>query len=342
MDFTLLKELTEAIGPPGYEEPVRAILQRYLAGKVDQMFTDAMGNLIVKQGDGPIRLMLDAHMDEVGLLISRVTDDGFLQFKLTGGIDARTLPGRRYWIGPNRVPGVIGLKAFHLTEDREVTVPARELFIDIGARSRAEALAVVEYGDPAVWATETERLGPRVIKGKAMDDRAGCALLAEALLTARRPELTVYGLFSTQEEIDGRGAQVAAYHLQPDLALVLECTSCHDLPGVEGAERSVELGRGPALSWMDGYTIVPERFNRHLLDLAQRHGIPVQMRRLTTAGTDAGAIHPARAGVPTANLSLPGRYIHSNAALIDSGDYDAALALVQRLIESVARGEFRP
>lgn len=342
MDFPLLKELTEAVGTPGREGPVRTILRRHLDGQVDDLATDALGNLIARKGNGPLRVVLAAHMDEVGLLISGFTDQGLLRFKKSGGVPDAVLPGRAFWVGEGRVPGVIGVPALHIAEDRDKIVPAADLYMDIGARSRAEAESLVDYGDPAVWATACELLGQATVKAKALDDRAGCALLVELLRGPAYPGLTVCGVFTVQEEVGARGARVAAYGLDPRLAVALEVTTAADVPGADPHQRVTEQGRGPAISWMDGNTIVPEGLRRHLEEVAGRHGIPCQPRRSTTAGTDAGAIHLARGGIPAASVSMPGRYIHSNAALLQVADYEHTLALMQAFLESLDKGEFRP
>ncbi|MCG0238115.1 MAG: M42 family metallopeptidase [Firmicutes bacterium] len=344
MDLALLRELTEAVGTPGREEPVRAILRRYLEGHVDELRTDALGNLIARKGSGPVRVLLDGHMDEVGLLVSGFTPEGYLQFKKSGGIDDRVLPGRAVWVGPSRLPGVIGLRAPHLSrgEKEPRAVPARELVIDIGARSREEAMALCDYGDPVVWATRLEEFGPYGIKAKALDNRVGCALAAEIIRHAEVKNISLYAVFAVQEEIGLRGARVAARQVSPHVALALECTSCGEGPGVSPPETVTLLGKGPALSWMDGTAIVPEGLRRHLEALAERAGIPYQYRTLTTAGTDAGQIHLARAGVPTAVVSVPCRYIHSGAGLIHRQDYEGALALVRLFVESIEKGEYRP
>lgn len=343
MDLELLKALTAATGTPGHEGPVRAVLREYLQGSVDELRTDAMGNLFARKGSGPLVVLLDAHMDEVGLIITGYTDDGLLRFKKSGGIDDRVLAGKSFWVGPLRLPGVVGLKAYHLTEEREKAVSYRELYLDIGARNRDEAMALVDYGHPAVWATELEEWGEHTVKAKALDDRAGCALLAETLRTwPAHPALTVYGTFTVQEEIGTRGARTAAWQVSPHVALVYECTSSANVPGVSPEDIVTELGQGPALYWMDGLTIPPERLNRHLTELARGAGLPLQYRRQTTAGTNAGAVHLSRGGVPTANLALPCRYFHSGTSLIDRADYAAALALSARFLDSLAKGEFRP
>ncbi|BDG59152.1 M42 family metallopeptidase [Caldinitratiruptor microaerophilus] len=344
MDVALLRALSEAPGVSGREEAVRAVLRAYLEGHADEVATDPLGNLLVRKGRGPVRVLLDAHIDEVGFLVSGFTEDGLLRFKTVGGIDDRVVPGRAVWIGPNRVPGVIGLKAIHLTGgERDKAVPVRDLFIDIGARSRDEAESVVDYGDPVVWATEFEEWGGAVVKGKALDDRAGCALLAEAVRDwSGGSRVTLLASFSAQEEIGLRGARVAAERLKPHVALALEATSCADVPGVPPEESVTRFGQGPALSWLDGTNIVPERLRAHLEALASRAGIPLQHRRLATAGTDAGAIHLTGAGVPTAVMALPARYIHSAASLVHKSDYDHALALVRLFLDSLERGEFKP
>lgn len=345
VDLALLRNLTEAVGTPSREEAVRAVLREYLAGHVDEIRTDAMGNLIARKGSGPVRVLLDGHMDEVGLVVSGFTDEGYLKFKKSGGIDDRVLPGRAVWVGTNRLPGLIGIKAPHLERGKvdEKVVPAHDLVIDIGACSREEAMSLCDYGDPVVWASRLEEFGDAVIKAKALDNRVGCALAAETIRAAGRSQnISLYAVFAVQEEIGLRGARVAAWQVEPHVALALECTSNGEGPGVEPPETVTLLGKGPALSWMDGTAIVPEGLRRHLEGLAESAGIPYQYRTLTTAGTDAGQIHLARGGVPTAVVSVPCRYIHSGSGLINRHDYEAALRLVGLFVESVEKGAYRP
>lgn len=341
----LLERLSNACGVSGDESGVRALLKEILAPRVDEMWTDPMGNLIVRKGSGPVRVMLDAHMDEVGFLVGEITDEGYLSLRKVGGLDDRVLPGRQVWVGHRRIPGVIGAKAWHLCspEERKKVIPFDDMYVDLGCRSRAEVEALgIELGDPVYFATEFELLGDRVAKGKALDDRVGCTVLARVLLEYDFPGITLLGAFTTQEEVGLRGAQVAAYHLKPDVALALEGTGSANVAGVDPFDTITNMGEGPVISLMDASGIPHKRVWDELVRLAREHGIRHQFRRMTAGGTDAGAIARAREGVPVCTISVPCRYIHTNAALCHLDDVDGAVQLVRRFLESVEKGEFRP
>lgn len=340
----MLEQLSNACGLPGDEAEVRNILREALQPHVDELYTDSIGNLICRRGSGPLRVMLDAHMDEVGLLVAGYEANGLLRFKESGGIDPRVLPGRAVLVGRAKTPGVIGLEAVHLTDedDRGRVVPSARFRIDIGARSRDEAEAVAPPGTPVYFATRFEAVGGPMVRGKAFDDRIGCVAVAQALLEAGCPDLTVLAAFTVQEEVGLRGAQVAGYHLDPHLALAIDGTTAADVPGIEPPQTCSHIGEGPAISLMDGTIITHERIRDHLVDLAERHGIPHQFRRLTVAGTDAGAIFLQRAGVPTCTVSVPCRYIHSAVSLASLDDLRHTVRLIRLFLKSLDKGEFRP
>lgn len=341
----LLERLSNACGIPGREEEVRELLKAELAPRADDMWTDVMGNLIVRKGSGPIKVLLDAHMDEVGFCISAINDDGYLRLKTVGGIDNRVIPGRQVWVTNQRILGVIGAKAWHLTsaEDRKCVIPLDEMYVDIGCRTRAEVEALgVELGDPVYFATSFERLGERTVKGKALDDRAGCAVLVDTICAMNHPELTVYAVFAVQEEVGLRGARTAAYNLHPDIAVAVDVTAASDGPGVDELDMSTRMGAGPVLYLVEGGTAPNPLVFDGLVRLALENGIAHQFKKVAAGGTDAGAIAAARAGVPACSLSIPGRYIHANASIISLDDYDATVALVGRFLESVAKGDIRP
>lgn len=341
----LLERLSNACGIAGREDEVRELLKAELAPHADDMWTDVMGNLIVRKGSGPVKVLLDAHMDEVGFCISAITDEGYLKLKTVGAIDNRVIPGRQVWVTNQRIPGVIGAKAWHLTsaDDRRRAIPLEEMYVDLGCRSRDEVEALgVELGDPVYFATTFERLGQRTVKGKAMDDRAGCAVLAEILAQTERPELTLYGVFAVQEEVGLRGARAAAYNIHPDLAIAIDCTAASDAPGVDEIDISARMGAGPVLYLVEGGTAPNPLVFDALVRLALENGIPHQFKKTAAGGTDAGAIATARSGVPVCSLSIPGRYIHTNASLISLDDFDATVRLVDRFLDSVAKGDLRP
>jgi len=336
----LLEALSNAFGPSGNEGEVRDLIVEAVRPHVAGLESDTMGNLFARKGEGnvPIRVMLDAHMDEVGLMITHIEDEGWLRFDTVGGLDPRLLPGKRVRIGPNRVPGLIGLKPIHLTKQEEATRVSElhDLTIDIGAQDGDQARQAVSVGDCAVFDTCFERLGGSPspsdwqvgrVKGKAFDDRVGCAVLIEVLRDGYPVE--VLGAFTVQEEVGLRGAQVAAYALRPDLAIVLEGTVADDLPDQEGPPPATRLGHGPAITLMDRSFIADRRLVDWLIEAAEAEGIPYQFKRPNVGGTDGGAIHRSRAGVPTVALSVPCRYIHSPAAVMDLEDFWHTVALLR-------------
>jgi len=341
----LLEKLSNACGVSGREDEVREALRQELAPYVDEMWTDPLGNLIMRKGDGPVKVMLDAHMDEVGFCVGDITPEGYLKLKKIGGLDDRVLPGREVWVTQRRIPGVLGAKAWHLcsAEERRKAIPFKEMYVDLGCRSRAEVEALgVELGDPVYFATIFEHFSPRVVKGKAFDDRAGCAVLGGVLQGEAHPGITLYAAFTVQEEIGLRGARVAAYNLNPDLAISLEGTGCANVPGVDPKETITNMGEGPVISLMDAAGIPNLRVFNLLVEAAREAGIRYQFRRLTSGGTNAGRIALERAGIPACTVSVPCRYIHTNAALLNLDDLEGAVSLIHHFLRKVEKGEFRP
>ncbi|MBE3589588.1 MAG: M42 family metallopeptidase [Firmicutes bacterium] len=333
-----LAALSELPGISGQEGAVRAYLRERAAARADELRTDALGNLFAVKGAGKPgpRILLAAHMDEIGLIVTSVDDDGFVRFRKVGGIDDRVLLAKAVHVGQKRVPGVIGSKPIHLQSPGERTkvVPADEMYIDIGAKDKAEAQRLVEPGDAVTFATSFGEFGEGMVKGKAFDDRAGCTVLLEAL--AGEYDAPVYGVFTVQEEIGLRGARVAAYAVEPDVALVLEGTPAADIPLEEGETSSTVLGRGPALSFMDGSSIADRELVQTIIRVAEREGIPWQWRRTQGGGNDAGAIHLSKAGVRTASISVPCRYIHTPCAVLHKEDLRNTIRLVQAVVAELA------
>lgn len=323
-------------GVSGNEDAVRRYIADQIRAHVDEMWVDPLGNLIARKGShlpGP-HLMLAAHMDEVGLMITHIEDDGLLRFSTVGGIDPRVLPSTFLRIGKDQVPGVIGAKPIHLkkADERNKPVPFDDIFIDIGARDRAEAERLVKVGDYAVFWTDYEELGERRAKGKAFDDRVGCHVLIELLKGPVSSPLTA--AFTVQEEIGLRGAKVAAQAVQPDYAVVLEGTTCADIPLSVPHGESTRLGRGPAITMADRTTVVHPKMVQALIEAAERANVPYQIKRTTFGGTDAGSIHRAGAGIPTGVVSVPCRYIHSPAAMLSLDDVANTIRLMQAFLES--------
>ena len=334
----LVQRLSDLPGVGGDEGAVRDAIWAHIADHVEAARVDALGSLIARRGRGGPRVLIDAHMDEVGLLVRHIEKDGWLRFVNVGGIDPRVLPGAVVRVGAAAVPGVIGWRPIHLQseDDRKRVIPIKDLAIDIGATSREQAERAVHPGDYAVFATRAAFFGDGLLRGKALDDRVGCAILAETLAAAGDYGIEVHGVFAVQEEVGLRGAGPAAYAVAPDLAVALEGTTCADLPGVEDHEQGTRLGAGPVLRIMDNGMIHDRRLNAVLAATAEAAGIPYQWKGTTAGGTDAGRIHTVRGGIPSATLSVPCRYIHSPCAVASRTDIGHALALLQGFLRTLA------
>ena len=332
----LLKNLTEAVGVSGEEKEVRLLIRDLIQDHVDEWHVDTMGNLIaLKKGTGALdlRVMVDAHMDEVGLMVIDFDSNGTLKFQGVGGFDDRALLGKTVQVGPKKLAGVIGARPIHLLKanQRNNVVKMDAMRIDIGAKNKEAANGKISIGDRAAFATEYEELGPTAI-GKSFDDRAGCAALVE-LLRAEPYPFDLVAAFTVQEEVGLRGAEVAAYSIKPDMALVLECTPAYDLPNEEDVSPNVALGEGPAIYVMDRVTIQDPRLVSFITKTAVSHNIPFQMRRPGGGGTNTGAIQRQLGGIPSATIAVPGRYAHTPAMMINLEDY----ANVVKLTETVLR-----
>lgn len=354
-DERILEMLSNAPGVSGGEEAVRGILAGLVRDHVDGLEIDPLGSLIARIAPAPGRgaggrgraavrgtrargphVMLCAHMDEVGFMIAAVTKEGLLRFRTVGGIDPRLLPGQVVRVGPAALRGVIGMLPPHLVKkaDRERVLPERELYIDIGAAGREEAESRVSMGDYAVFDTVYERWG-RVRKGKAFDDRIGSAILAS--LVRQRPPLPVTAVWSVQEEVGLRGATAAARRVRPDVAIVLEGTFCTEAPGLSAEEQFPRMGHGPVLTIHDRSVMAHQKLVGILRETARQRRIAVQFKRPGLGGTDAGRISLAGAGIPSAVVSVPCRYIHAPAALLDVRDAQRAVALVAHALGAIRK-----
>ena len=332
----MLQRLSDARGVSGNEDAVREILIEEIRPYVDEFHVDSIGNLIatVRAPEGisnPHRVMVAAHMDEVGLMVIQVDKSGMLRVRPVGGIDPRVLPAKRVLVGKEAIPGVIGLKAVHLlTREEEQQVPkVEQLYVDIGAKGKEDAEAVVKVGDYVSFATQCEVLG-RVLKGKALDDRAGCAVLVELL--KERYEVELVAVFTVQEEVGLRGARVAGYSVGPEVAFALEGTICDDIPRKTDTTPVTQMGKGPAITVMDRSVIADRRLLDLLLQTAQEEGIPYQFKAPGLGGTDAGAIHLTREGVPAISVAVPARYIHTPASFLSLDDLEHTLALMKGIL----------
>lgn len=336
-----LKALCALSGPSSYEGPVRDYLRQRAKAAGAETRTDGMGNLIcVKKGAkaAPNKLMLAAHMDEVGLMVKRITEDGYLKFACLGGIDRRVLIGKPVFLGKDRVPGVIGLKAIHLTTaEEEKRVPKIEdLFIDIGVKSREEAEKLTHIGDFVVFSDTIVEFGQGLLKAKAIDDRIGCTVMIELL--ERELPMDVTFAFTVQEEVGTRGAMGAAFSVTPELALILEGTTAADGPTTDAHRRVCYPGRGPVVPYMDGGTVYDRGLFELLRDLAEENNIPWQTKEYVSGGTDARVIQRTKNGVRVAAVSAAVRYLHSPSSVAAIQDFEHIEALALRFIEAVAAG----
>lgn len=340
----LLKQLTEASGVSGAENEVRRLIRDLIQDHVDEWRVDTMGNLIaLKKGSGEsqLRVLVDAHMDEVGLLVTDIDSKGLLQFTTVGGFDDRALLGKVVAVGKDKVTGVIGARAVHLLKSGEYNkvVKIDAMRIDIGAKNKDGASAKVKVGDYVTFVTEyTELEGGRTATGKAFDNRAGCAALIELLRGERYP-FDLIASFSVQEEIGLRGAQTAAFGAQPDIALVLECTPAYDMPNKNDVSANVILGKGPSIYVMDSRTIQDPRLVKHIRQTAETNEIPHQIRQPGGGGTNTGAIQRKLGGMPAATIATPGRYCHTPVSMINLDDYANVVRLADAALRSLVESD---
>jgi putative aminopeptidase FrvX len=343
MDTTikLLKTLTEGHGVPGFEGPIRATIRKFLEpfGKLSQ---DKMGSVICEKvgEDNYPRVMLAGHMDEIGLLVTHITDDGFLKFVPLGGWFDQILLGQRVIVKSRSgdVIGIIGAKPPHLIspDEREKVIKKTDMYIDIGSSSKDEVeKAGVRQGDPVIPRADFVILAnEKTYMSKAFDDRVGTALIISVLekLQNHKHPNTVYGVATVQEEVGLRGAITSARAVDPDIAIVLESDIAGDVPGIKDEESSIKLGAGPTVLLYDARMIPNIKLRDFVLDTANELEIPVQLSAITGGGTDGGAIHTHKTGVPTIVIGVPARHIHSDSSIIHRDDYDRAVKLLVALI----------
>jgi endoglucanase len=311
---------------------------------VDEIQVDRLENLIaIKKGkaDAP-KIMLAAHMDEVGLIVKTITKDGFIQFSKIGGIDDRILPAQKVVVYTKKgaYPGVIGSKPPHIQkeEERKKITTYDDLFIDVGAESKDAAIAMgIGIGNPISFDMQYTALGNDVVMGKAFDNRAGCAVMVETMRLLKDVDCTVVAVGTVQEEVGLRGAATAAFGVDPDLALALDVTIAGDVPGVREFDTSVKLGKGPALTVSDSGIITHPKILRWLLDTAEEERIPIQLESGLLGSTDAARIALTRSGIPSGTIAIPTRYIHSPAGILSLKDVENCSKLAAAAIGRISR-----
>lgn len=318
----MLKDLCLLNGTSGREEAVRNYIIEKIKDKCEYS-VDALGSVIAfKKGrKAPDKkVLVAAHTDEVGFIVTDITDDGYLRFAPVGGIDAAVVLGRRVDI--NGIKGVVGAKAVHLlSDDEKKNEPAFDkLAIDIGAADKAEAEKAVSLGDCAYFASDYCEFGDGFIKSKALDDRIGCMLMIELINSDL--EYDTYFCFNVQEEVGLRGSGCSAYAVKPDVAVILESTTAADIDGVTGGDKCCVLGKGPVVSFMDGRTIYDKQIFDLAFEVAKENNIKIQTKTKIAGGNDAGTIQKSGAGCRVTAVSLPCRYIHSGSSVVKIGDIE--------------------
>ena len=334
----LIEKLSMCFGPTSCEGEVEAAIREELEGCKAELFTDRMGNLTAHLAgpEGAPRIMLSAHMDEVGFMVTEIEDDGCLRVGNLGGFDHAVLTGRGLWLGDEhkRIPGVIAAKGIHQMDakERKKLPDMDDLYVDIGTSSREESEKLIQRGDFATFDTVFSRFGKdgAYVKGKALDDRMGCAILIEVLRAVQNKALPLdlWFCFTVREEIGRSGAKVTANRIAPDAAIVLETTAIADLPDVDPSRRVAEVGKGGVLSLADRGTI----YDRALVDFAlatgKKHNVPVQVKRYVSGGNDAAHIQRSGIGVRCLALSAATRYLHAPVSVASIQDFESMIALV--------------
>lgn len=328
MDLTSLSTLTQAFGPSGYEEEIRATIREAIEPFADEVRVDALGSLVgIRHGAGRGRgtLLLAAHMDEIGLMVTHIEENGFVRFTSIGGLRPMDHIGGR----ARFADGVTAPIYVERRDDTSKIPELRHLFLDVGAEDRESC--PVRVGDTGVFVGPTVQQGTRLVS-KAMDDRVGCYLLIEVMRRLTKPADDVYFVFTTQEEITLSGARTSAYRIAPDFAISIDVTATGDTP--KALPMEVALGKGPAVKVKDSGMIAHPKVRDMLVDAAERAGVPYQMEILLRGSTDAAAMQLTRAGVPSGCLSIPCRYIHTPSEMVDERDVDHGVELLLQLLEA--------
>ncbi|SIS51348.1 M42 family metallopeptidase [Salimicrobium flavidum] len=343
--LTMLKDLTDARGVPGNEKEAREVMEKYIKPYADDVYTDNLGSLIAeKRGNkkGP-KIMVAGHLDEVGFMVTRVDENGFVYFQTVGGWWSQVMLAQRVTImtGAGDVTGVIGSKPPHIltAEQRKKPVDIKDMFIDIGASSKEEAAEFgVKPGDSVVPYFEfTQMNNEKMLLAKAWDNRIGCAIAIEVLkrLKKERHPNVVYGVGTVQEEVGLRGAKTSANLIQPDIAFGVDVGIAGDTPGVTAKDAQASMGEGPQILLYDASMISHKGLRDFVTDTADEHKLPYQFDALPAGGTDSGSIHLSHDGVPALSITVPTRYIHSHAAMLHRDDFENAVNIIVEVIKKL-------
>ena len=336
----LLKELSNASGVSGFEENIREIIKNELKDHVDEIETDNLGNIItIKKGkDDGKKIMLAAHMDEIGLMVRHIDKKGFIKFSKIGGISDQMLLNQEVYIHTDdgKVLGVLGSKPPHRMKpaEKKKVIEYENMFIDIGASSKEEAEKMVNIGDSITIKHEFSELGS-LVTGKAFDNRVGCLILIETMKRVKS-DATVYGVGTVQEEVGLKGAKTSAFRINPDLAVALDVTIAGDHPGIKEEDAPAKINGGPAIILTDASgrgIITHPKVKKLLIESAEEEKIPYQLEVSEGGTTDATAIHLTREGIPTGVLSVPSRYIHTPVEVVSLDDIENTIKLLVAMIE---------
>ncbi|MCL2506760.1 MAG: M42 family metallopeptidase [Endomicrobia bacterium] len=340
----LLKELLMSDGISGYEENVAKIMTDALKPLCDSVETDNFGNVIGKKGKGGKKIMIAAHMDEIGMVVKHITEKGFIYFIKIGGINDSILPGKTVKIINKKgkhITGIIGTKPPHLMSDEERKVPVKyeNMFIDAGFSSREDVLKVMDVGDQIIFEPSAGILNGDVYYGKAVDNRIGCYAMVKILeKLPKNFAAEIYACATVQEEVGLKGGKTSSFKINPDFALVIDTTVAGDMPGIEEKVSSLKLGKGVSLNMIEASgrgTIVPQKVRKIILEAAKENNIPYQIDIIDGGMTDAAMIYANREGIPSGILSIPTRYIHAPASIFNIKDVESTIDLAVKVIEKI-------
>lgn len=329
----MLNELCSASGVSGGEDEVRELILHDT--KYHKPFVDTMGNVLVETGGKGLKILFAAHMDEVGIIISGIEDNGFLRFKTVGGVDIGVIIGKKIYIGEGKIPGIIGIKAVHLQDKEEKEPEEKDLYVDIGAESGEEAKTIIELGDYGAFEAVFKEFGDGLLLAKALDDRAGCAIMCELL--RRNGNRNLCFAFTVQEEVGCRGGEAAAEHFKPDVAVIIETTICSDAYPNKSHQTPTFIGKGPVLTFIDRTAVPDRKLMESIIEMADMHKIPWQYKKTNLGGTEAGVVSRAADGIPTVIVALPCRNLHSPSTVISLDDYANMLKLLDLWIKDVGK-----
>jgi len=343
MDIEFLSKLVKSVGVSGYEEEIAELIKSEMEKYTDSVEIDTLGNVIgLKKGNGKGKIMLAAHMDEIGFVVSHIDKNGFIFVSPVGGINVKTLIGTRVIVhGEGKYYGVMGSIPPHMKKEKEKEkeLSIEDIFVDIGAKNKDEVLKRgIDIGSIITYEGDLKKLSENRYTGKTMDDRIGVFILIETLKRVKSP-YDLYFVATTQEEVGLRGARVSGYKISPDIGIAIDVTLAMDVPDVKEHRRITELGKGPAITVMDRSVIGNRKLNSFIEKIAREEKIPLQRNILTGGGTDAGSIHLIKEGVVSTTLSIPTRFVHSPVECIDMRDVENAVNLLVKVLETETLGK---